>query len=48
MNTRNNGRYTFSGKAYNGSSIDWETNEQALNYNSPSPGMALGMVPTLA
>ena len=31
----NNGRYTFSGKAYNGSSIDWETNEQALNYNSP-------------
>ncbi|WP_372661917.1 glycoside hydrolase family 9 protein [Cohnella sp.] len=31
----NNGRYTFSAKAYNGSSIDWETNEQALNYNSP-------------
>jgi endoglucanase len=31
----NNGRYTFSGKAYNGSGIDWETNEQALNYNSP-------------
>ncbi|WP_258881567.1 glycoside hydrolase family 9 protein [Paenibacillus sp. sptzw28] len=31
----NNGRYTFSGKAYNNSSIDWETNEQALNYNSP-------------
>lgn len=31
----NNGRYTFNGKAYNGSSIDWETNEQALNYNSP-------------
>ncbi|MGF7030866.1 endoglucanase [Paenibacillus mucilaginosus] len=31
----NNGRYTFNAKAYNGSSIDWETNEQALNYNSP-------------
>nr|WP_255570504.1 glycoside hydrolase family 9 protein [Cohnella sp. CFH 77786] len=31
----NNGRYTFDAKAYNSSSIDWETNEQALNYNSP-------------
>ncbi len=27
--------YNFNAKAYNGSSIDWETNEQALNYNSP-------------
>jgi endoglucanase len=31
----NNGRYTFSAKAYNTSSIDWVSNEPALNYNSP-------------
>lgn len=31
----NNGKAKFPAKAYNSSTIDWETNEQALNYNSP-------------
>ncbi|MEJ8302870.1 glycoside hydrolase family 9 protein [Saccharibacillus sacchari] len=31
----NNGKAKFPAKAYNASTIDWETNEQALNYNSP-------------
>lgn len=31
----NNSKAKFPAKAYNGSTIDWETNEQALNYNSP-------------
>ncbi|MDY7221502.1 glycoside hydrolase family 9 protein [Halalkalibacterium halodurans] len=31
----NNGRYTFAGKAYNSASVDWNSNEPALNYNSP-------------
>ncbi|CAH1220668.1 hypothetical protein PAECIP111892_04892 [Paenibacillus auburnensis] len=31
----NNGKYNFPAKAYNQSTVDWESNEQALNYNSP-------------
>lgn len=31
----NNWKAKFPAKAYNPSTIDWETNEQALNYNSP-------------
>ncbi|WP_245608609.1 glycoside hydrolase family 9 protein [Saccharibacillus sacchari] len=31
----NNSKAKFPAKAYNESTIDWETNEQALNYNSP-------------
>ncbi len=31
----NNWKAKFPAKAYNSSTIDWETNEQALNYNSP-------------
>ncbi|RPK31412.1 glycoside hydrolase family 9 protein [Paenibacillus xylanexedens] len=31
----NNGKYNFSAKAYNQATVDWESNEQALNYNSP-------------
>ncbi|MBD2868279.1 glycoside hydrolase family 9 protein [Paenibacillus sp. IB182493] len=31
----NNWRAKFPAKAYNESTVDWETNEQALNYNSP-------------
>ncbi|AFC29056.1 glycoside hydrolase family protein [Paenibacillus mucilaginosus 3016] len=31
----NNGKAKFPAKAYNHSTVDWETNEQALNYNSP-------------
>lgn len=31
----NNGKFNFSAKAYNQATVDWESNEQALNYNSP-------------
>lgn len=31
----NNGKYNFPAKAYNQATVDWESNEQALNYNSP-------------
>lgn len=31
----NNGKLNFSAKAYNQATVDWESNEQALNYNSP-------------
>ncbi|WP_028610877.1 glycoside hydrolase family 9 protein [Paenibacillus harenae] len=31
----NNWQAKFPAKAYNHSTVDWETNEQALNYNSP-------------
>lgn len=31
----NNWKAKFPAKAYNASTVDWETNEQALNYNSP-------------
>ncbi|GGO00485.1 glycoside hydrolase family 9 protein [Saccharibacillus kuerlensis] len=31
----NSSKAKFPAKAYNESTIDWETNEQALNYNSP-------------
>lgn len=31
----NNGKFNFPAKAYNQATVDWESNEQALNYNSP-------------
>lgn len=31
----NNGKLNFNAKAYNQATVDWESNEQALNYNSP-------------
>ncbi|PZD94195.1 hypothetical protein DNH61_19835 [Paenibacillus sambharensis] len=31
----NNWKAKFPAKAYNASTVDWESNEQALNYNSP-------------
>lgn len=31
----NNGKLNFNAKAYNEATVDWESNEQALNYNSP-------------
>ncbi|WNS42346.1 glycoside hydrolase family 9 protein [Paenibacillus sp. MMS20-IR301] len=31
----NTGKFNFPAKAYNQATVDWESNEQALNYNSP-------------